>query len=253
MKSLNEDELKSLMRTDAYSNSYNPEYKKTKNIVRQGFKNLYPNDDRNIHPKKYYVWYTQDDNRVREAHAERQGQVFSWDNPPEGGHPGQDYGCRCLALDYIPPFDKALKIAELEQQISEIQARIDWHNGQIYYYEREIEYINQQILHIKEEIISTAKQGFFDGYDGADEALGVLDDIIGIAINSKIPELAPWFGAIAGAGGTAFAKFQEKLDEINGLMIQKQSIKNNILELNKEIQKLKEEVQSLKNKINELK
>lgn len=116
MKSLSEEEIKALMRTEAYLYSYNPEHKKAQRIVRQGFENLYPDDDRNIHPEKYYVWYMREDDKVRETHRERQGQVFSWDNPPEG-HSGKDYGCRCLAVEYIPPFDKNREISELEQQI----------------------------------------------------------------------------------------------------------------------------------------
>jgi len=59
-----------------------------------------------------YEWSTCLDERVRESHAELEGKIFSWDNPPEtdGGrrcHPGEDYQCRCCAL---PVFD----IEELE-------------------------------------------------------------------------------------------------------------------------------------------
>lgn len=46
---------------------------------------------------EYYVWNTQHDARVREGHAERDGEIFRWDDPPEGGHPSQDFGCRCYA------------------------------------------------------------------------------------------------------------------------------------------------------------
>lgn len=49
-----------------------------------------------------YRWLTVGDERVRDAHAERNGQVFLWDDPPEGGHPGEDYNCRCIAS---PIFD----------------------------------------------------------------------------------------------------------------------------------------------------
>lgn len=45
----------------------------------------------------YYVWETQQDERVRDEHANRQGDVFKWSNPPAGGNPGSDYGCRCNA------------------------------------------------------------------------------------------------------------------------------------------------------------
>jgi SPP1 gp7 family putative phage head morphogenesis protein len=46
---------------------------------------------------RQYVWRTRDDDRVRSSHAAHDDQVFSWDDPPEGGHPGQSWGCRCHA------------------------------------------------------------------------------------------------------------------------------------------------------------
>ncbi|WNK00085.1 phage minor head protein [Thalassospiraceae bacterium LMO-JJ14] len=46
-----------------------------------------------------YIWRTRGDSKVRSAHAERDGKVFDWDNPPEGGHPGEAPNCRCLAED----------------------------------------------------------------------------------------------------------------------------------------------------------
>lgn len=63
-----------------------------------------------------YRWSDSKDSRVRPCHAALDGQVFSWDDPPEmwyetkGGtvytgrrcHPGEDYACRCVA---IPIFD----------------------------------------------------------------------------------------------------------------------------------------------------
>jgi len=44
---------------------------------------------------EFYVWNTQHDARVREGHTELDGKIFRWDDPPEGGHPSQDFGCRC--------------------------------------------------------------------------------------------------------------------------------------------------------------
>ncbi len=46
---------------------------------------------------KRYIWHTQGDERVRGSHAANDGKIFSWDNPPPMGHPGEDYGCRCWA------------------------------------------------------------------------------------------------------------------------------------------------------------
>jgi SPP1 gp7 family putative phage head morphogenesis protein len=44
-----------------------------------------------------YRWRTMGDARVRDSHQELNGQVFSWDDPPEPGHPGDDFQCRCYA------------------------------------------------------------------------------------------------------------------------------------------------------------
>lgn len=47
---------------------------------------------------KKYKWSTSGDERVRESHMANDGKVFSYDDPPETGHPGEDYNCRCVAL-----------------------------------------------------------------------------------------------------------------------------------------------------------
>ena len=49
-----------------------------------------------------YVWRSRDDDRVRSSHAENDDQVFRWDSPPSGGHPGQAPNCRCYA-EPVPP------------------------------------------------------------------------------------------------------------------------------------------------------
>lgn len=46
-----------------------------------------------------YIWRTVGDSKVRSAHAERNGKTYSWDDPPEGGHPGEAPNCRCRAED----------------------------------------------------------------------------------------------------------------------------------------------------------
>ena len=57
---------------------------------------------------EYYIWLTSKDERVRQSHRELDGKNCRWDNPPENSdgracHPGEDYGCRCIA---IPVFEK---------------------------------------------------------------------------------------------------------------------------------------------------
>ena len=45
----------------------------------------------------HYIWQTVRDERVRGAHAARQGRRYAWDKPPQDGHPGQPVQCRCSA------------------------------------------------------------------------------------------------------------------------------------------------------------
>jgi hypothetical protein len=52
------------------------------------------------HPTTHYIWRTRGDPQVRRSHMENNGKVFPWDNPPETGHPGEDYNCRCIAEPY---------------------------------------------------------------------------------------------------------------------------------------------------------
>jgi SPP1 gp7 family putative phage head morphogenesis protein len=53
------------------------------------------------HPTTHYIWRTRGDDKVRSSHAGNNGKIFAWDNPPETGHPAQDYGCRCVAEPYF--------------------------------------------------------------------------------------------------------------------------------------------------------
>ena len=68
-----------------------------------------------------YTWSTSGDERVRESHAEKDGQVFEYANPPaDTGNPGHDYNCRCVAIPYLGDVlvdvNKAEKEAELTQK-----------------------------------------------------------------------------------------------------------------------------------------
>jgi Phage Mu protein F like protein len=46
---------------------------------------------------QYYIWRTESDEKVRPSHAANSGKIFSTDNPPITGNPGEDYNCRCWA------------------------------------------------------------------------------------------------------------------------------------------------------------
>jgi SPP1 gp7 family putative phage head morphogenesis protein len=65
-----------------------------------------------------YKWSTSLDDRVRPMHAELEGQVFDWDDPPvtndagDTNHPGEDYRCRCVPIPLIPELDEESENAE---------------------------------------------------------------------------------------------------------------------------------------------
>lgn len=51
---------------------------------------------------KKYMWSTSLDERVRDSHADKEGQIFEYTNPPaDTGHPGHDFNCRCVAIPVL--------------------------------------------------------------------------------------------------------------------------------------------------------
>jgi len=44
-----------------------------------------------------FIWRTKRDSRVRESHADVDGNVYAWEKPPGFGYPGQPINCRCAA------------------------------------------------------------------------------------------------------------------------------------------------------------
>jgi SPP1 gp7 family putative phage head morphogenesis protein len=45
-----------------------------------------------------FVWQTAQDERVREEHADLDGEEYLWSEPPKEGMPGEAVNCRCIAL-----------------------------------------------------------------------------------------------------------------------------------------------------------
>lgn len=89
-----------------------------------------------------YTWRTVHDNRVRPAHKARNGQHFTWDDPPEDGHPGHAPRCRCYSEPDVEdaltallgePFQKPLPFnsAPREPPVAapEVVSRPDWKHG----------------------------------------------------------------------------------------------------------------------------
>ena len=62
-----------------------------------------------------FIWRTAHDNRVRESHQELEGQVCSWDDPPEvdgePSIPGEPINCRCQAEPVLTELFDALEAA----------------------------------------------------------------------------------------------------------------------------------------------
>lgn len=72
-----------------------------------------------------YIWHAVGDDHVRHDHALREGRVFDWDQPPEGGHPGEDYNCRCWAEPLgLPhhPWKDWVKEREAKRRVEETLA-----------------------------------------------------------------------------------------------------------------------------------
>ncbi|MCE8511035.1 hypothetical protein KBY28_21550 [Ruegeria pomeroyi] len=59
-----------------------------------------------------YIWRSRDDAKVRDSHAAYDDRVFRWDNPPEGGHPGEAHNCRCYAEPILPGVQSNVVLAD---------------------------------------------------------------------------------------------------------------------------------------------
>lgn len=76
-----------------------------------------------------YIWTTSLDERVRPDHADLDGSVQQWDDPPivdqrtgRRGHPGSDYSCRCTAVPVLDEDDVADPAPAQEQRALRAQA-----------------------------------------------------------------------------------------------------------------------------------
>lgn len=54
--------------------------------------------------KKYYIWRTQNDDKVRLKHQLNEGKIYHIDYPSDIGHPGDEFNCRCIRDFNIPNF-----------------------------------------------------------------------------------------------------------------------------------------------------
>lgn len=67
-----------------------------------------------------YQWSTSGDSRVRQEHADLDGRIFQWSDPPIAdkagtrGHPGEVWQCRCVALAILPDDNVVELLAQAE-------------------------------------------------------------------------------------------------------------------------------------------
>lgn len=47
---------------------------------------------------------------MRSEHAENNGKIFAWDDPPATGPPDEDFGCRCRAEPYYPDIEESFDL-----------------------------------------------------------------------------------------------------------------------------------------------
>lgn len=85
---------------------------------------------------KKYMWSTSGDERVRESHAEKDGQIFEYTNPPaDTGHPGHDVNCRCVQ---IPVLDDVVSQGS-KKESSQTKEDLDLSVSEIIAYSQKIE------------------------------------------------------------------------------------------------------------------
>lgn len=76
---------------------------------------------------KKYMWSTSGDERVRESHAEKDGQIFEYTNPPaDTGHPGHDVNCRCVQIPVLDNNEQMVKNSLTVSQQEKQQMRSEW-------------------------------------------------------------------------------------------------------------------------------
>ena len=101
-----------------------------------------------------YIWRTVGDLGVRKGHAARNGKTFSWDDPPEGGHPGEEYNCRCWAepVKVAKGSSKNQLCLDIWKSREKVQRKHEDFIEKIRKTEKEIHLRNTQIEDLKQKI-----------------------------------------------------------------------------------------------------
>ena len=147
-----------------------------------------------------YVWRTQDDNKVRPAHMANEGHIFSWDAPPETGHPGADYNCRCQAIPYVPGETEFAFHTMSELETSSSYRWIDLDFMAHYYYGNGTAVTLSEIGHLRD---IAEQYAYADGKEGAFRRLS--DQIADEARKVRSGSLAYYFDYAFDFGSVQFS------------------------------------------------
>lgn len=134
------------------------------------------------HPATHYIWRTQGDDKVRSSHAVNNGKIFAWDNPPQTGHPGEDYNCRCTAEACTPEVNESSSQV-VSSIVDEGLSRWAWYDFVLHYYFGGGEPVQlSQVGHLQ-DVINASREHVFRGVerqvfkDARATKSGTLNDI----------------------------------------------------------------------------
>lgn len=146
---------------------------------------------------KKYMWSTSGDERVRESHAEKDGQIFEYTNPPaDTGHPGHDVNCRCVQIPVLDveqekQITEQYEVDKVKEVISPSQYR--YHVGDIEQNPVAMEFVKKYNLSTKEAVSirdytahSYAKINFQLREDKTTPSILMMAKVINNALN-KMP------------------------------------------------------------------
>lgn len=107
-----------------------------------------------------YIWRTVEDDKVRSSHRQYNGKIFSWDNPPQGGHPGEDYNCRCWAEPVRSETATGLN-QEVISNIYSSGTKWNWYDFLKYAYTGDGIGVDLQEIGLLSDIVNHAKETIF--------------------------------------------------------------------------------------------
>ncbi len=115
-------------------------------------------------PTTHYIWRTSGDSKVRASHAANNGKVFVWGNPPETGHPGEDYNCRCTAEPYAPDVDESSS-QHVTSIVDEGLRRWAWYDFVLHYYLGSGTSVRLSHVGHLQDVINASREHVFKGVE----------------------------------------------------------------------------------------